>query len=122
MPFFISPRGARKYILQNKNQTMINITASISQAFFDHHHFVPFYDLLNSFFLEDKIGAIHDAKTISVGVECAQLQQTYGFDFRVLYECSKDLFTPPSEWRLSQLIDLTDCQSFQNSVKDLNLK
>jgi len=94
----------------------------IVTAFFDRGYFSRYYDLLNSFFLRDRIGAIHDAKTISVAVRCAELHQTYGFSYVVLFECLREIFAEPSQLKLSPLIDLTDFESFEQRIADLKTK
>lgn len=101
---------------------MTNLNASLKEAFFNRNCFVQYYNLLNSFFIEDRIGAIHDAKSISVAVRCAELHQTYGFSHVILFESLKELFTETSQLRLSQIIDLDDIQSFSQCIADLQRK
>jgi len=101
---------------------MINLTTSIKEAFFQRNRFVPYYDLLNTFFQSDRIGAIHDAKSIAVIIRCTQLYQTYGFDYTLLYETLKEIFSEPNSIRLSGLVDLSCFDCFMNCVKALQAK
>lgn len=112
----------RKRSHQINLHTMVNLNASLKEAFFERNYFVQYYNLLNSFFQDDRIGAIHNAKTISVAVRCAELHQTYGFSHAVLFECLREIFAAPSQLRLSPLIDLSDFGSFELCIAELQRK
>lgn len=101
---------------------MLNLNTSLREAFLERNCFVQYYNLLNSFFIEDRIGAIHDAKTISVAVRCAELHQTYGFSHAILFECLKELFTDTGKLRLSGIIELDDLHSFELCIAELQRK
>jgi hypothetical protein len=101
---------------------MLNLNTSIKEAFFERNCFVTYYNLLNTFFQEDRIGVIHDAKTISVAIRCTELHQTYGFSYPILLESLREIFTEPSQLRLSQLIDLSDLELFEWCIVGLQAK
>ncbi len=98
---------------------MINLTTSIKDAFFNRNCFAPHYSLLNTFFLQDKIGALHEAKTRAVGIRCLQLHQTYGFTYEMLYESLKEIFSLPNQIKLSEQIDLSNFDIFKKSLDSL---
>lgn len=97
----------------------MNHCEAILKAFFDRRHFVKYHDLRNSLFASDPIKIIHDAKTISVVIECIRLNQTFGFSLASLDQTVEGLFRAPNSIRLSELVDLSNLNCFRKCVDDI---
>jgi hypothetical protein len=104
---------------KNKLPHMVNLNVSFKEAFFQRNCFIPYYNLLNTLFHQDKVRIILDAKTISVGIRSAHLHHIYGFSYSMIYECLTEIFSEPNSLRLSPLIDLSDYEGFRKSINDI---
>ena len=110
-------------ILTNKKMKPNNLTILIKEAFFNINCFAPYYDVFNTFFRFDRIYAIHNAKTIAVVIRCTRLHQTYGFSYSVLFETLREIFgKPESTIMLSDLVHLSDFESFLKCVNEILIK
>lgn len=98
---------------------MVNLNASIREAFFERNCFVKYYNLLNTLFLDDRIRAIHDAKTIAVVIACTQLNQTFGFSYPILFDAVEGIFGAQGHLRLSGLVDVSGYEAFKKCVDDI---
>jgi len=98
---------------------MMNLNATIKEAFFDHNCFLQYYNLLNTLFTDDRIRAIHDAKTIAVVIACAQLNQTFGFGYPMLYDTVRGIFGAQGHLRLSGQVDISSYEFFIKCVEGI---
>lgn len=98
---------------------MIDLDTSIKEAFFHRSQFCQYYNFFNTFFQEDKLKALLDAKTISVGIRSVHLHRVYGFTYREIYNCLTEIFSSPNPIRLSLLIDLSNYGAFRKSISDM---
>jgi hypothetical protein len=88
----------------------------IQNAFYNRRQWIKYFNLMNDLFNESKIEIIRHARTISVGMACLRLRQTYGFSMVNIYTLVRGMYCAPAQLRLSELLDLSCYESFVDSL------
>ena len=109
------------YLKHNNNYTM-QPRPMIKEAFLDAKKSLPYFLLMNGHFQQSRTEVLHHACTISVAYKCILLNDTYGFSMKRLYHEMLELFSSPSQLRLTGLIDLSSLELFVDSLNSIETK
>jgi hypothetical protein len=92
----------------------------IDDSYSKRHLWINYYNLLNELFVDSRLKLVHDAKTISVGMVCIEMNLTYGFSYLKIYDGVVDVFHRKQSTRqLSELVNLASAKEFELSLKEI---